>query len=206
MERSPALIVLDMLNEIVHPDGAYAPHGYAEQAADRQVLAKVATALARARARGIPVIHVVVGFSPDFSEAPAHSPVFATARERGALVMDSWGTCFHDAVKPEPGEPVVVKRRVSPFYGTELDLVLRARGVDTLLLAGVSTDLVVLAGARDGHDRDYTVQVLADATVSARGDLHDAALQLIARTASVVSVDQALPEQTERAQTAGAST
>lgn len=193
MPGSPALVILDMINEILHPRGAYAAHGYAEQAARHGVLERAATAAARARARGIPVIHVVVGFSADFAEAPRRSPVFATAVDEGALVLHTWGTRAHDAVTPEPGESVVVKRRVSPFYGTDLDLVLRTRGVDTLLLAGVSTDLVVLAAAREGHDRDYRVQVLADATVSADDALHDAAITLIGRTAQVVTVDEALP-------------
>ena len=191
MKNSPALIVMDMINEIVHPEGVYAAHGYAEQAARRQVLARTATALAQARTQGVPVIHVVVGFSPDYSEAPRQSPVFATALSEGALVLGAWGTCIHDAVKPGPGEPILTKRRVSPFFGTDLDLVLRTRGVDTLLLAGVSTDLVVLAAARDGHDRDYRVEVLSDATVSASDELHDAALTVIARTARVLTVNEA---------------
>ncbi|MEU7476809.1 isochorismatase family cysteine hydrolase [Lentzea sp. NPDC042327] len=193
MTSSPALLVLDLLNDIVHPDGQYASHGYEQQVASRGVLERAATAIARARAENIPVIYVVVGFSPDFSEWPSNSPVFAEAKDAGKLVIGTWATEVHDAVKPAEGDAVVVKRRISPFFGTELDLVLRTRGVNTLLLTGVSTDLVVLATARDAHDRDYAVQVLADATASATSDLHEAALRLIARTGTVTTVDEALP-------------
>ncbi|HWO64839.1 MAG TPA: isochorismatase family cysteine hydrolase, partial [Umezawaea sp.] len=167
MTRSPALLVLDLLNDIVHPDGQYAPHGYEQQVSSRGVLERAATAISRARTAGIPVIYVVVGFSPDFSEWPATSPIFAEAKEAKKLIIGTWATEIHDKVKPEEGEAVVIKRRISPFHGTELDLVLRTRGVNTLLLTGVSTDLVVLATARDGHDRDYAVEVLADATAAA---------------------------------------
>lgn len=194
MEPRPALLVLDVLNDIVHPDGVYARHGYAQQFAERHVLERTATAIARARARGVPVVYVVVGFSPDFAQWPPGSPVFAEARRSGTLVIGTWGTQIHDAVKPEDGDPIVVKRRISPFFGTELDIVLRTRGIDTLVLAGVSTDLVVLATARDGHDRDYRVQVLADATASASAQLHEAALTVIARTAEVSTVDAVFPE------------
>lgn len=192
MTSRPALLVLDLLNEIVHPDGRYASHGYAREVAERDVLGRAATAIERARRAGIPVIYVVVGFSPDYAEWPAGSPVFAEAKAGEKLVIGHWGTRVHDAVKPAEGEQIVVKRRISPFFGTELDLVLRTRNVDTLLLTGVSTDLVVLATARDGHDRDYRVAVLADATAAADPTLHDAALAVIARTATVTTVDKAL--------------
>jgi nicotinamidase-related amidase len=193
MTRSPALLVLDLLNDIVHPDGQYAPHGYEQQVRSRGVLERAATAIERARAANIPVIYVVVGFSPDFSEWPAGSPVFAEAKEAGKLIIGTWATQVHDAVKPAEGDAIIIKRRISPFFGTELDLVLKTRKIDTLLLTGVSTDLVVLATARDGHDRDYAIEVLADATASANADLHEAALKLIARTATVTTVDEALP-------------
>ncbi len=192
MARCPALLVLDLLNDIVHPDGKYAPHGYAEQVASRHVLERAATAIDRARTAAIPVIYVVVGFSQDYSEWPSESPIFAEARDARKLVIGTWATQIHDAVKPADGEPIMVKRRISPFFGTELDLVLRTRGIDTLLLSGVSTDLVVLATARDGHDRDYQVEVLADATAAATTELHNAALTVIARTATVTTVDGAM--------------
>jgi nicotinamidase-related amidase len=82
---------------------------------------------------------------------------------------------------------------VSPFHGTNLDLLLRTLEVDTLLLTGVTTDLVVLSTARDGHDRDYEIVVLEDATATANDELHQAALAVIARTATVTTVDEALP-------------
>ncbi|MEU2059712.1 isochorismatase family cysteine hydrolase [Streptomyces sp. NPDC013455] len=189
--RKPALLMLDLINDIVHPDGRYGREGYARQVAERGVLERAAVALETARARDIPVIHVVVGFSAGYPEWPASSDVFRSAKEDGRILLGTWATEPHDAVKPVDGEPVVAKHRISPFYGTGLDLTLRALGVDTLLLTGVSTDMVILATARDGHDRDYTVEVLEDATAADGDEMHAAALKVIGRTARISSVAEA---------------
>ncbi|MBC6463714.1 isochorismatase family cysteine hydrolase [Actinomadura sp. HBU206391] len=193
MKSHPALLMMDLINEIVHPDGKYAGDGYYQQVSERQVLEHAAIALDRARTAGIPVIHVVVGFSGDYAQWPPASPVFAEARADRRLVLGTWATRIHDAVRPLAGEPVVAKHRVSPFYGTPLEEMLHALRVDTLLLTGVTTDLVVLSAAREAHDRDYRVEVLADATATADDALHETALTLLARTATVTTVEQASP-------------
>jgi nicotinamidase-related amidase len=192
MPNRQVLLVLDLLNDIVHPEGKYAPHGYARQVAENRVLENTATALDRARAAHIPVVYVIVGFSANYAEWPANSPVFAEARPEGKLIIGSWATQVHDMVKPTEGEQIVTKRRISPFYGTDLDLILRTREIDSLLVTGVSTDLVVLATARDGHDRDFRVTVLSDACASANRELHESALTLISRTATVATVAEVL--------------
>ncbi|MCA6093730.1 cysteine hydrolase [Streptomyces sp. SCA3-4] len=196
--RRPALLVMDLINEIVHPDGKYAQEGYLEQVERRQVLERAAEAIALARAGGVPVVYVVVGFSPGYPEWPATSPVFREAREDGRIVLGTWATEVHASLAPVPGEPVVAKHRLSPFHGTELDRVLRARNVNTLLLTGVTTDLVVLSTAREGHDRDYCVEVLEDATATADDALHAAALTVLARTATITTVREALGAGRER--------
>jgi nicotinamidase-related amidase len=191
--RRPALLVLDLINDIVHPDGTYAEVCLA-QVTQRGVIERTASAIARARAAGIPVVYVVVGFSPGYPDWPAASPVFAESRHKQGLVLGTWGTRVHDALAPAPGEPIVEKRRVDPFHGTQLDLLLRNLNVNTLLLTGVVTELVILGTARAGHDRDYRIEVLEDATATASAALHEAALTIIARTAAMSTVDQALPE------------
>ncbi|MDX3799623.1 isochorismatase family cysteine hydrolase [Streptomyces sp. AK04-3B] len=189
----PALLVLDLVNEIVHPDGRYAADGYGTQARERRVLDTAADAIRRARAADIPVIYVVVGFSPGHPEWPAESPVFEKAKDDGRLVLGTWATQMHDALAPRPGEPVVVKHRISAFHGTNLEVLLRTAGIDTLLLTGVSTELVVLGTAQAAHDRDYRVRVLEDATLAGDAEIHDAALKILARISTVTTVAEALP-------------
>ncbi|WP_410674171.1 cysteine hydrolase family protein [Amycolatopsis sp. cmx-4-68] len=186
-----ALLMLDFINEITHPDGLY-PEVCLDQVLERGVLDKAARAVAAARRAGVLVVHVVVGFSPGYADWPRSSPLFTEVPRRGALVLGTWGTRPHDLVKPAPEEPVVAKGRVDPFLGTNLDLLLREHQVDTVLLTGVTTDLVVLSTARQAHDLGYRVEVLADATASGDAWTHEAAMRLIARTATVTTVDEAL--------------
>ncbi|WP_181400243.1 cysteine hydrolase family protein [Actinokineospora spheciospongiae] len=188
-----ALLVLDLMNDLVHPDGKKAGEGYHRAVDGRGVLDRAATAVERARAAGIPVVYVVIGFEPGYADWPAASPLFRARTDDDKPTLGTWGTTVHDRVAPRPGEPVVVKRRVSPFHGTHLDLLLRGLGVDTVLLTGVATELVVLSAAREAHDRDYRVRVLADATATGDPDVHEWALRIIARTAEVTTVDAALP-------------
>lgn len=193
MGSHTALLILDMINDLVHPDGKKAGDGYYAHAAGRGVHERTAAAISRARTAGIPVIYVVVGFEPGYADWPADSPLFRAASDDHKPTLGTWGTRVHDSVKPATDEPIVEKRRVSPFHGTHLDLLLRKYKVDTLLLTGVATDLVVLSTARDGHDRDYRIEVLEDATATCNQELHEAALKLIARTAMITTVDRALP-------------
>jgi nicotinamidase-related amidase len=194
MKRNPALVVLDLINELVHPDGKYAEVCLA-QIIERRVLERTATAIDRAREAGIPVVYVVVGFAADYSDWPESSPLFQEAPGGHRLVLGTWATEVHDTLKPAADEPVVAKNRVNPFYETELETILREHGVDTLLLAGATTDLVVLSAAREGHDRDYRVEVLEDATATSDPELHRTALTLISRTATITTVDAALPQR-----------
>ncbi|AND15793.1 cysteine hydrolase family protein [Rathayibacter tritici] len=184
--------MLDFINEIVHEDGKYGREGYADQVSAREVLENAAAGLARARELNIPVIHVVVGFSEGYPEWPSESPVFSGARADERLLLGSWGTRLHDRVANIRSEPVVVKHRISPFYGTALEVLLRSLAVKTLLLAGVATDMVVLAAAKDGHDRGFQVQVLEDATAADSDDMHNAAIRVIRRSASISTVSEAL--------------
>lgn len=189
---SRALLMLDLINEIVHEDGKYGREGYAAQVSIRAVLENAEAALTRARELKIPVIHVIVGFSEGYPEWPSDSLVFSSAREDERLLLGSWGTRLHERVANIRSEPVVVKHRISPFYGTTLEVLLRSLAVKTLLLAGVATDMVVLAAAKDGHDRGFQVQVLEDATAADSDDMHDAAIRVIRRSASISTVSEAL--------------
>jgi nicotinamidase-related amidase len=178
----PALLVLDLINEITHPEGRY-PEVCLDQVNERGVLDRAAEAIGRARAAGIPVIFVVVGFSAGYPDWSPVSPLFAEVRDGERLLLGSWGTEVNDRLKPLPDEPVIAKRRLSPFYGT---------GLDALLRTGTTTELAVLSTARDAHDRDYHVFVLEDATATSDAVTQEAAIRLIARTATVTSVEEVL--------------
>jgi nicotinamidase-related amidase len=86
---------------------------------------------------------------------------------------DHANTQIHADVAPEQGDIVVRKTRVGPFGSTDLHEQLRARGIDTLVLAGISTSGVVLSTVRDAHDRDYRLIVLADLCADRDPEVHE---------------------------------
>jgi nicotinamidase-related amidase len=151
-----ALLCLDFLAEIVAnlPDP-----GVAERAAE---------AAGSARAQGLPVLHVAVGFRPGYPEVSADNAVFSAAAERGLLVNAG----FHPAMEPEDGDQVLTKRRVSAFIGSDLEVMLRSLGVRELGICGISTSGTVLASARAAADLDYRVTVLSDCCADFDDEVH----------------------------------
>lgn len=125
---------------------------------------------------GMLVVWVTVGFERGYADWPARSPLFESAKESGGFLKDSPGTFPLPELRREESEPLIMKPRVSPFFGTRLEPLLRTAGVEEVFLAGVATEHVVLAAARDAHDRDFQVTILTDAVSSSTPELHDAGL------------------------------
>lgn len=178
------LLVMDMLNDFVHEKGPNA-QTYAALVKERNVLARTKALIDRARTAKIPIGYVRVGFSADYRECPPNSPVFSGVPAAGILKLGTWGTQVHADIAPQPADFDIVKHRISPFYGTSLEPILRAHGISRLLLCGVSTNGVVHTGAREAHDRDYTCTILEDCCAGATAQEHENALQSVAWLASI---------------------
>ena len=104
---------------------------------------------------------------------------------------DSPATAVHESVAPEPGDLLVRKTRVGAFSTTDLAQQLADRGIDTLILAGISTSGVVLSTVRDGADRDYALYVLSDATADPDASVHACLMEKVfPRQADVITVAQ----------------
>ncbi len=184
------LLVLDFINEIIHPDGKLSGKGYTTFDQEHRVLDKAAALLEKSRERGDMIIHVRVGFLPGYPEHPLDSPLFGGAKEYGALQLGTWGTEFHDKVKPVGDEDIIVKNRVSPFFGTSLDLILKHAGTKKLGIVGVATDMAVQAAARDAHDRDMEVEIIRDCCAAATQEDHDQSLRMLGKISSVITSDK----------------
>ena len=155
-------LVLDMQNDLVHPDGPNGKSPLGEQVRARNVVQNTANAIQKARAAGMKVGFVRVGFSPDYHECPPNSPIFSGAPKAGLFKLGSWGTELHPDLGAQPSDLQVIKHRVSPFYSTTLEAQLSALGIEHIICSGVSTQAVVQATVRDAHDRDFIVTVLED--------------------------------------------
>ncbi|MGZ8178060.1 cysteine hydrolase family protein [Williamsia sp. SKLECPSW1] len=158
-----ALLVMDFQNGIV---------GRLESS---DVLDNAVTATEAARSAGIPVVFVRVAFRPGYPEVAASNAAFAgVAGAAGDTMTESAeATRIHAALAPRPDEPVVVKRRVSAFTGSDLEVLLRGLDVSEIVLAGISTSGVVLSTLRQAADLDYRITVLSDACADTQTDVHD---------------------------------
>ncbi|WP_226581423.1 cysteine hydrolase family protein [Acuticoccus sediminis] len=186
MTTNAILLVMDMMNDLVHPDGMGAST-YVVQCRERGVYANTVRAIDRARAAGMMVGYVRVGFSPSYAECPPKSPVFSKARDNKVFTLGTWGTEVFQDFAPKDGDPDIVKHRVSPFYATKLEPLLLAQGIGRLILTGVSTNGVVSAAVREGHDRDYACVVLEDCCAGATAEEHEFALAGLRRYAAITT-------------------
>ena len=184
--KKTLFLVMDMMNDLVAENGFNATT-YGVQVKERNVLANTASAIAAARKAAAKVGYVRVGFSSDYREAPAESPIFSGARKNGIFQLGTWGTEVHDALKPADGDFDIVKHRVSPFYGTSLEPILRANGIERIVMCGVSTNGVVHSGAREAHDRDYEVVILEDCCAGVTPDEHTHAIACLGRYGKIVN-------------------
>jgi nicotinamidase-related amidase len=184
-----ALIELDYIVDIMHPTGKIA--GSAAHAEKRDVIAKANRLLAIAQEKGWLSILVKVGFSAGYPDQPKHSAMFGRAHEFGALEAGSPGMAFHPDLQAERADMVIVKPRVSAFYATNLEAALRARRIERVVIAGVSSSWAVQAAARDAHDRDYQVVVVEDACAAANEEEHQASMAMLARIAKIISTAEA---------------
>jgi nicotinamidase-related amidase len=183
-------LVMDMENDLIHPDGPNGKTTYAEQVKARQIIPNTQSAIAKARAAGLPIGYVRVGFSPDYRECPPNSPVFSGARKNGLFKLGEWGTEIHADIAPQSGDHLITKHRVSPFYATSLEAILRARGITRIYCSGVSTNGVVHAAVREGHDRDYEMIVLEDCCCALTLEEHEHALASFKRYCSVLTISR----------------
>lgn len=175
---STALLVMDVQQDIVDR--------FAE---DEAYLPRLATAVEVARGAGIRVIYVIVGFRAGYPEISPRNKSFAAVSGTGRFAEGAPGSAIHPAIAPASGDVIVTKRRVSAFAGSDLELVLRAGGIDSLVLAGIATSGVVLSTLRQAADMDYGLTVLADGCLDSDAEVHRVLIEKVfPRQAEVVLV------------------
>ena len=187
MASNAMYLVCDMINDLVHEDGPNGKKGYGPVLARRNTIANTAEAIRKARAAGAKIGYVRVGFSQDYRECPPKSPIFQGAKKAGLFKLGTWGTEVHPALKPQPEDFDIVKHRVSPFYATNLEPILRSNGIERLYVSGVSTSGAVLSAAKEGHDRDYRIYVLDDCSAALTDEQHDAVMEQVQRMTTVLT-------------------
>jgi biuret amidohydrolase len=181
-----AIVMIDMQRDFLEPGGFGEALGN-----DVSLLAKaVAPAkalLAAARRAGMLIVHTREGHRPDLSDAPPAKVERGAPRARiGArgplgriLIRGEAGHDIVPALAPEPGEPVVDKPGKGAFYATDLQAILTNRGIENLLVGGVTTEVCVHTTVREANDRGYRCIVAADACGSYFPEFHEVGLKMI---------------------------
>jgi ureidoacrylate peracid hydrolase len=177
--RQAALIVVDVQNDFCHPEGAAGRRGK-DLGQVAGMIERLSYLLAEARRVGLPVIFIRAQNGPWTDSAAwlgrATSPTDPRAM---SCLEDAWGSEFYE-VAPQEGERMVIKHRYSALIGTDLDLILRARGTRTLLMTGVSTNVCVESTTRDAYQMDYEIVLLGDCCAAYSQADHDATLRNVA--------------------------
>jgi nicotinamidase-related amidase len=178
-DSRPALLVMDF------------QHGIVERIGDPSVVAAADRAVRAARANEIPVLFVRVAFRPGYPEAAEANKTFSAIGQAGDSYTEGHpATQVHAAFEPRATEPIVVKRRVSAFSGSDLDVLLRASGANSLVLAGIATSGVVLSTLRQAADLDFSLTVLSDACADNDPEVHRVLMEKVfPRQALVIDTD-----------------
>lgn len=193
-----AVIVVDMQHDFADPEGMFGRAGIPLEGI-RQVVAPTQRVLDAARQMETLVVYLAMQFKDDLSDlGSATAPnrirhlgmgvgeyIDAPDRSRGrVLVEGTWNTRIIDELAPQPGDVVIAKHRYSGFFETDLDAVLRARGITSLIFTGCTTSVCVESTLRDAFYRDYQCLLLTDCCAEAIGSdrdrtNHDASLTVI---------------------------
>ena len=184
--RSCALLIIDMQRDFVDPGGFGEALGN-DVSLLRKAIAPTQNVLEAARRRKMLVIHTREGHRPDLSDLPQSKKLRGKLKNGigdpgpmgRILVRGEYGHDIIDALKPAPGEPVIDKPGKGAFYATDLDAMLHNRGIRSLVVCGVTTEVCVNTSVREANDRGYDCLVLEDCVGSYFPAFQRAALDMI---------------------------
>lgn len=171
-----ALVLIDLQNDFLHERGWYAESGV-DITHMRRVVGPTRRLVAAARAAEVPVIWTRHGFR-DATDAGPFFQLRPFLRE-GGLRRDTWGFQIYDELAPDGEDWLVEKNRLSAFYNTNLELILRGLGAETVLIAGVLTNQCIAATSKDAMFRDFKPIVVEECTGTTLPHLHEPALEMV---------------------------
>lgn len=186
-----AVIAVHMQHDIVAADGAFGGF-FAAQAAERDVIGQVGQLLEAARRSGATAVYTRVAWQPGYPDLVANSPLLAMTKQSQCLVEGSAKAEIVPQLSPQDGDVVVTHQRVGGFSASQLDGILRSRGVDTVLFAGVATNASVEGTARQASDLGYRTIIVADACSAADQGSHDASIASLGLLGEITTTAEAV--------------
>jgi ureidoacrylate peracid hydrolase len=171
-----ALVLIDPQNDFLHADGWYAQRDI-DISHMRRCIEPIKELVTECRRRGVPILWTRHGFRD-----PVDGGVIVSLRpflQEGGLREDTWGYEILEELDPRDEDRVVAKNRLSAFYQTNLELLLRAAGAETVIFGGVLTNQCVAATSKDAMFRDFKAIVVEEATGTTLPHLHEPALEMM---------------------------
>lgn len=191
-----ALILIDLQNDFCHPNGTASERGNNVHAF-QDTFKNITTLLKAARESNTPIIHAISEHS-DWSESPSKKERFGREEQVDELSyceLNSWGAEIYHLFKPESTEKIIIKHRYSAFLHTDLEFILKANNIESIVLVGLYTNVCIDSTARDGYMRDFQVTIPYDCVASNDIKKHKYALHLVKGTFSEVIQSTEVIEQ-----------
>jgi len=196
--KNAALVVVDVQNDFVSPNGSAGKRGEDVSAA-MAIMSPLSRLINEARRVGLTIVYIRTTHS-EWTDTP--SWIYRTSQKGGLSTCreGTWGAEFYDGIAPLPTERVVVKHRYSAFINTDLNTVLKARNIQSVLVCGVATNVCVETTARDAYMFDYYVTMIDDCSAAYEAKLHLGTLEnmrrhfgLVVSSKDIVDTWQNLP-------------
>jgi nicotinamidase-related amidase len=176
--KRTAVVLIEYQNDFTSEGGAL--HGAVEGVMEQTGMLENTRALVdAARAAGATVVHAPITFAPGYGELPAQPyGILKGVVDSTAFVKGEWGAEIVDSLSPQPGDVVVEgKRGLDTFATTNLDFILRARGITTIALSGFLTNCCVESTMRSGYEKGYEVITLSDCVAATSAEEHENAIK-----------------------------
>ena len=173
-----AVVLIEYQNDFTTEGGAL--HGaVAEVMGTTDMLAKTKEVVSAARAAGATIMHAPITFVAGYHEISSHPyGILKGVVDGNAFVKDSWGAAIVDDLTPQPGDIVIEgKRELDTFASTNLDFILRSKGITTIVLGGFLTNCCVESTMRTGYENGYRVVTLTDCTAATSTAEHESAIR-----------------------------
>ena len=190
--RLAALLVVDVQNDFVSPEGSAGKRGEDVSAA-LAMMPNLLALIEAARRVALTIVYIRTTHS-EWTDTP--SWIYRSSQKSGLSTCreGTWGAEFYEGISPRPSERVVIKHRYSAFINTDLNTVLRARGIQSVLVCGVATNVCVETSARDAYMFDYYVTVIDDCSAAYDAKLHMATLENVRRHFGLVASSAEIAE------------
>jgi nicotinamidase-related amidase len=184
-----AILAIHWQVDVVEPQGAM---GIFHEAVKRLgIVEKTAAVIAAGRKLGMPIVYINVAYQPGYPELVRNNGLFNTVPKMGCLIRGTPGAQVISRLAPQPGDYVLEHTRISSFFGTDLDTILRSLQMRTLICTGIATNVAVDHTIRDAVQYGYDAILLQDCCYSSVAEYHEAALKTLQVLATQVTDSQA---------------